>query len=109
MIINLSYRYADSPYIKHFISRSINLATRRFPLKRRSILALVTVMAASAAFAHQANMTSGQQYGIRVLPAAGQKDTWIYNVPQESILWSTERPWLDPRSAGCPSAGAARW
>ena len=42
----------------------------------------------------ETEMTSGQQYGIRVLPAAGQKDTWIYNVPQESILWSTERPWF---------------
>lgn len=54
---------------------------------------------------NETEMTSGQQYGIRVLPAAGQKDTWIFNVPQESILWSTERPWfvyewtLDPPDA----------
>ena len=54
---------------------------------------------------NETEMTSGQQYGIRILPAAGQKDTWIFNVPQESILWSTERPWfvyewtLDPPDA----------
>jgi len=43
---------------------------------------------------NETEMTSGQQYGIRVLPAAGQPDTWIFNVPQESILWSTREPFL---------------
>ena len=53
---------------------------------------------------NETQMTSGQQYGIRVLPA-GQKDTWLYNIPQESLLWSTEEPFfiyewtLDPPDA----------
>ena len=54
---------------------------------------------------NETEMVSGQQYGIRVLPAAGQKDEWIFNVPEESILWSTEEPFfvyrwtIDPADA----------
>jgi len=43
---------------------------------------------------NETEMTSGQQYGVRIKPAAGQQDTWIYNVPQESILWSTREPFM---------------
>ena len=43
---------------------------------------------------NETEQTSGQQYGIRIKPAAGQPDTWIFNVPQESILWSTREPWM---------------
>lgn len=43
---------------------------------------------------NETEMTSGQQYGVRIKPAAGQPDTWIFNVPQESILWSTNEPYM---------------
>lgn len=43
---------------------------------------------------NETEQTSGQQYGVRIKPAAGQPDTWIFNVPQESILWSTREPWM---------------
>lgn len=43
---------------------------------------------------NETEMVSGQQYGIRIKPAAGQQDTWIFNVPQESILWSTREPYM---------------
>jgi hypothetical protein len=54
---------------------------------------------------NETQMMSGQQYGIRVLPPSGQPDTWIYNVPETSILWSTREPYmvfrwtLDPPNA----------
>jgi hypothetical protein len=43
---------------------------------------------------NETEMTSGQQYGIRILPAAGQSDSWIFNVPQETILWSAFDPYM---------------
>jgi hypothetical protein len=43
---------------------------------------------------NETEQTSGQQYGVRIKPAAGQPDTWIFNVPQESILWSTRDPFM---------------
>jgi len=43
---------------------------------------------------NETEQTSGQQYGVRIKPAAGQPDTWIFNVPQESILWSTREPYM---------------
>lgn len=43
---------------------------------------------------NETEMVSGQQYGIRIKPAAGQPDKWIFNVPQESILWSSKEPYM---------------
>ena len=43
---------------------------------------------------NETEQVSGGQYGIRILPPAGQPATYIYNVPQESILWDTREPWM---------------
>ena len=53
----------------------------------------------------ETEQTTGQQYGIRVRPAPGSAPVHIFNVPQESILWSTREPYftfrwtLDPPDA----------
>ena len=53
----------------------------------------------------ETEQTTAQQYGIRIDPAPGSAPVHIFNVPQESILWSTREPWftfrwtLDPPDA----------
>ncbi|MBI2501717.1 MAG: hypothetical protein HYW07_00585 [Candidatus Latescibacteria bacterium] len=53
----------------------------------------------------ETEMTTGQQYGIRIKAAPGQSPVHIFNVPQQSILWSTKEPYfifrwtLDPPDA----------